>query len=296
MNGSARPWRLAVRLAAAVTFAITLPLGAQTNGARQDWDPQAILRAEGFVKPPADVERIIMAPRTDISFSTSSPDRRWFLRATGNDRGDIANYGKPHLILGGLQIDTRAARARSMTTSNRTGLTLIDPRTGATKTLETPRGASISSQVWSPNGAQVAYIANFDAASHLFVADVASGKSTQITKTPLLATLVTTIDWTADGRNIVTVLVPEGRGAPPTHGTNDIEDGPSVRLTDSRVIPTVMHPSLLQDQHDKALLKYHTTGQLVAIDVKSKAVRKIGAPAMVRSVDPSPDGQHVRVS
>ena len=296
MIGLDRPRRWSARLAAVATIVVALPLGAQNDAQRQDWNPQQILRTEAFVKPPADVERIITAPRVDISFTSPSPDRRWFLRATGPDRGDIAQYGKPHIILGGLQIDTRAARARSMTTSTRTGLALVDPRTGATRALETPKEASISAPSWSPNGSQIAYIANFGGGSHIFVADVASGRSTQITKTPLLATLVTSAEWTADGRSIATVLVPEGRGAPPTHGANGIEDGPSVRLTDSRVVPTVVHPSLLEDQHDKALLKYHTTGQLAIIDVRSKAVRKIGAPAMIRAIDPSPDGQHVRVT
>src|SRR5205085_8327858 len=50
------------------------------------------------------------------------------------------------------------------------------------------------------------------------------------------------------------------------------------------------------DPHDKAMLKYYTTGQLAVIDVKSKAVRKIGAPTMIRAVDASPDGQYLRVT
>ena len=96
-----------------------------------------------------------------------------------------------------------------------TGLTLIDPRSMAVKAIEVPKGATASSQTWSPSGAQIAYIANFDDASHLFVADVATGKAVQITKTPLLATLVTSIDWTADGKSILVVLVPENRGPVP---------------------------------------------------------------------------------
>ena len=46
------------------------------------WDPQAVLRNERFVKPPADIERLVMTPRVDISFTAPSPDQRWFLRAT----------------------------------------------------------------------------------------------------------------------------------------------------------------------------------------------------------------------
>src|SRR4029079_5049915 len=195
-----------------------------------------------------------------------------------------------------VQIDTKANRARSLTTSTHTGITLVDPRTQATKTIETPKGASISAPTLSPTGTQVAYIANFDDASHIFVGDVASGKSVQVTKTPLLATLVTGIDWTPDGKSIVAVLVPDGRGPAPTHGKNGIEDGPAVRLTESRAIPQVIHPSLLEDPHDKAMLKYYTTGQLALIDVKAKTAKKLGEPAMIRTVDVSPDGQYLRVT
>ncbi len=78
-----------------------------------------------------------------------------------------------------------------------------------------------------------------------FVADIATGKSVQLTKTPLLATLVTTVEWTADGKSLVAVVVPDGRGPAPVHGKNGIEDGPEVRMTESRVIPQVIHPSLL---------------------------------------------------
>jgi dipeptidyl aminopeptidase/acylaminoacyl peptidase len=286
---------------AATLFATPLTAQNSQNGnaaaTSASWDPQQILRTETYVRPPAVIERIVMAPRVDISFTTPSPDRKWFLRTPGMDRGDIDKFGAAHVNLGGLQIDTKAGRARTLTTSLHTGLALVDARTGATRALETPKGATISSPAWSPNGTQVAYIANFDDASHIYVADVATGKSTAVTKTPLVATLVTDLDWTSDGKNVIAVLVPDGRGAAPTHGkANGVETGPQVRLTESRRSPQVIHASLLEDPHDKALLKYYTTGQLALIDVKTKAVKKIGAPAMIKAVDVSPDGQYFRVT
>ena len=275
---------------------IATPAEAQANQASASWNPQEILRTERFVKPPENIERMIMAPRIDISFANPSPDRNWFLRQSGTDRGDIKAFGKSHAWLGGLQIDTRANRARSVTTGTRTGLSLVNPRTGATKSLEVPKGATVASPIWSPAGSQIAYIANFDDASFVYVADVASGKSTPLSKVALNATLVTTIDFTADGKQIVVALVPDGRGAAPTHGDGNIEDGPQVRLTESRALPQPFHFSLLQDPHDKALVAYYTTAQLATIDVKSKTVRKIGTPRMIRAVDASPDGSHFRVT
>jgi dipeptidyl aminopeptidase/acylaminoacyl peptidase len=288
---------LSRRLVPLVLFAASSALAQSNTVSQQDaWDPQRILKAETFVRPPANIERIIMAPRVDISFTAPSPDRNWFLKTAGAERGDILAYGKPHIYLAGVIIDTLANRSRSLTTSTRNQLFLVDPRTNATRAIETPKGASISAQTWSPAGTHVGYIANFEKESHLYVADVATGKSVQLTKTPLLATLMTGFEWTGDGKSVVVVQVPDARTAKPTHGANGIEDGPQVRLTESRIIPQVIHYSLLEDPHDKALLKYYSTGQLALIDVKTRAIRKIGAPAMIRSVDASPDGQYFRVT
>lgn len=264
--------------------------------AQESWNPEEVLRKEGWVRPPAVVERIITAPRPDISFSLQSPDRKWFVRTATPDRGDIRDYGKPHIYLGGLAIDVKANRARSLTMRAGTAITLVDPRTNATRTLQVPKGATVSSVTWSPTATQVAFIGNFVDASHVFVADVATGKSVQLTRTPLLATLETGVDWSADAKTLTVVLIPEGRGAAPTHGPDGIEDGPQVRLTEGKAIPQRVHWSLLEDAHDQALLKYYTTGQLAQIEVKSKVIRKIGAPAMIRSVDASPDGSHFRVT
>lgn len=272
--------------------------GAQNSApnAQSAWNPDEVLKKEGWVKPPAVVERIITANRTDISYSMPSPDRKWFVRTAMPDRGDIRDYGKPHIYLAGLAVDVKANRARQMTMRAGTALTLVDPRTNATKSLDVPKGATVSSPTWSPTGTQLAFIANFPDASHVFVADVATGKSTQLTRTPLLATMENGIDWSADGRTITVVLIPDGRGVPPTHGPDGIEDGPQVRLTEGRTIPQRIHWSLLEDPHDRAILKYYTTGQLAQIDVRTRAAKKIGTPAMIRSVDASPDGAYFRVT
>ena len=292
------PRRVASRLAAALIVAAPAMVQAQPQAQNTNagWDAQQILRTESFVKPPDNLVRMITTPRVDISFTNASPDRRWFLRTTGSDRGDIKAYGAPHLWLGGVQIDTRANRARSLTTSNRNGLTLVDPRTGTTRAISVPAGASISSPVWSPRGTHVAYIANFPSGSYVYLADVVSGKSAQLSRRALLATLVTTIEFTADGRAIAAILVPENQGNIPEHGPGGIEDGPQVRLTDARAVPQPVHFSLLQDPHDKALLTFYTKGQLALIDVNSKSVRAIGAPATIRDIDASPDGALVRVT
>ncbi|MGH7634127.1 MAG: hypothetical protein ACRENC_10390, partial [Gemmatimonadaceae bacterium] len=99
---------------------------------------------------------------------------------------------------------------------------------------------------------------------------------------------------TADGRSIVAVVIPDGRRAPPVEPA--IATGPEVRITDAKKDRTRVYATLLQGPQDAALLEYYITGQLALIDAKSGAVHRVGAPAMIDDVDPSPDGRYFRVT
>ncbi|MBA3855163.1 MAG: hypothetical protein C0503_12175, partial [Gemmatimonas sp.] len=70
----------------------------------QDRDPWTVLRAETWQRPAANIERMVLAERTDISFDNLSPDGRFAARLTGPGRGAIAQFGAPHLWIGGLQV------------------------------------------------------------------------------------------------------------------------------------------------------------------------------------------------
>ena len=198
-------------MAVAVLFAIAVPLRAQDvaqQGALKD-----LLAKETFIRPPAAIEKIVTAPwQQNVSLSNQSPDHKHFLKLESEGMPSVQQFGKPHYYLGGLQVDYRANRVRTLTTRGATGLEIIDASTGQTRAVETPKSATISSAKWSPDGTEIAYLANFDDATHIYVADVGTGRSRKITKTPLLATLVTSVEWTNGGKSLVGVLVPDGRG------------------------------------------------------------------------------------
>jgi len=295
LSSPPRRWSCALVLACSIGMAGVRPLGAQGAGAAA-YNPKEILQTESYVKPPAVVERIVAAPRTDnITFTNPSPDHKWFMKTQTDGLGSLTDFGKGHIYLGGLQVDTLAFRARALTTRGGRGIVLIDPATGKTHTLETAPGAGVSGATWSPDGKSIAYIANLNTSSQIFVIDVATGKEVQITTTPLNAVHVQTFDWTADGKSIVTVLVPTPRKPAPPEPA--VAPSPIVRLTEPGVDDKErIHPSLLFDTHDKDLLEYYSTGQLAVIDVKTHVIKKIGQPAMIRAVSPSPDGQYFRVT
>jgi len=292
------PKRVALRVFVGATglFTVAFSLGAQSV-TQQGWNPKDILAQETYAKPPAIVEKIVAAPRNAVAFTNPSPDKRYFLKSESEGLPTIEAFGKPHYRLStGFEVDFKANRARSLTTRGGIGLTLIDPTTGTTRTIETPKGALVNGATWSPDGKSIGYIASFDARTDVYVADVASGKSTALTtKTPLLATRVTGFDWTADGKSVVVVLLPDNRGPEPK--APDVATGPRIRTSDAGVRKQNRnYQSLLEDQHDFDLVDYYTKGQLALIDVKTKAVKKIGAPALITAVDASPDGQYFRVT
>jgi dipeptidyl aminopeptidase/acylaminoacyl peptidase len=286
--------RAAVRLAvaAALTLVARLPLAAQQSVEAD----RALLAQERYVTPPPEVARLVTAPRQlNSTLTQQSPDQRHFLVLHGDGLGSQQRFGKPHYYLGGLQVDYRANRARTLTTRGNSAIEIVDAESGARTKVEIPNGATASSPSWSPDGKQVAFLANFDDASYVYVADAKSGSAHRASGRAALPVLSTALDWTPDGGAVYAVLVPEPRMAVPREPA--VADGPIVRMTAPGVKnKTRTYASLLEGPYQKALLEYYGTGQLARIDARSGAVRNVGAPAMINEVSVSPDGQLLRVT
>jgi len=292
---STRALGLSTALAIAVAPGARAQQNSADNNGKEELPPKERLAAETYVKPPSAIERLVTAPReNNVTLNNQSPNRKFFVKLQSEGMPSVQTFGKPHYYFAGLQVDFKANRARILTTRGSSGLEIIDASTGKSHAIETPKGASVSSPQWSPDGSKIAYIANFDDASRLYVADVASGKSRQASPRALLATLVTTVDWTADGNQLVTVLIPDARKAEPKRPA--IEPGPLVRLTDEKKEKTRNFASLLRDPFEKELMEYYVTGQLATINVSNGAVKKIGAPEMISAVEASPDGKYFHLT
>lgn len=283
-------WRLVIPVALAV---LPLTLGAQ-GGLTQS--PDDILKQETYQTPPKDLADAVLAPRyLNVSLTNASPDKKWFVDEIGDGPVVMKTFAKPFHELGGQFIDFKANRARALTIRNNIGIQIISAADGTKKAIQLPPGARVSNATWSPDGKSVAFYVHGEDATHIWIADAATGVSRQVTKTPVLATLVTTFDFTKDGKQIAAVLVPDGRAAMPQPPATPT--GPSVKLameTDKNRLRTF--PSLMTTPYEEQLLEWHSTGQLALVDVARGTVKKIGAPAMIRAIDVAPDGKFVRVT
>ena len=289
-----------VRLTPALVLALCqLPLLAQGPARQKGAAPSSwaddILKQESYATPPAEVADAVLAPRyLNVNLSSVSPDKKWFVDEIGDGPVPMKTFSKPFHELGGVFIDHKANRARTLTIRNNAGLQLISAADGSKKPIQIPAGARVSNATWAPDSSAVAFFVHTDDATHIYIADVTTGKARQVTKTPVLATMVTSFEFTDNGRQIAAVLIPEGRAAMPTQP--QAPTGPTVKITDSAKNRLRTFPSLMSTPHEKDLLKWHATGQVALIDVQKGTVRKFGKPELVRSIDVSPDAKYARVT
>lgn len=237
----------------------------------------------------------MLAPRyLNISPANPSPDKLRFVHEVGDGPVGMDIFAKPYDELGGLFIDVAANRNRNLTLRNSVRLDLVSAADGSITRIETPAGSRVSNPTWSPDGRHLAFYLHTTDATHLWVADAATGRARQVTRTPVLATLLTEVSWTSDSRRIATVLIPANRGTRPT--APRVPTGPQVKLAeekDKNLLRT--YQSLMATPTDQALLAWHTTGQLALIDVASRAVTMVGTPAMIRTVEAGSGGPYLRV-
>ncbi len=280
-----------------------LPLTLLAQGGNQANAPKTgsstwaddILKQEGYVVPPPELIPAVTAPRHEnVNLSNASPDKKWFLNEISDGPVLMKTFSKPYDELGGVFIDFKANRARSLTVRNNVGIQIISAADGTKKQIQIPAGARVSNATWSPDSKNIAFFVHGETATHIWIADVATAQSRQLTKTPVLATRVSSIDFTDDGSQIATVLIPDGRS--PRPAKSEVPFGPEIKITDSNKNRLRTFPSLMTTQYEFQLLEWHSTGQAALVNVQTGAVKKVGQPVMVNSIDASPDGNYLRVT
>ncbi len=254
------------------------------------------LATEGYLSPPDEIAKLVNAPReSNFSYTAASPGaRKYFVHPISDGMPTLEQLGRPHYNLGGFQVEYAANRQRALITRSYVGVDLYDWRTAKTTRITPPAGARIGATSWSPDGSTLSFMAEFPNSTQLWLADPITGKIRQVGKVSLLATNVTNWEWTADGKSIVAVLLPEGRGAEPK--LSPIATEPLVRLNEDARLHTSTSPDLVQSPYEMALVEFYSTGQLAIIDLKSGAAKKVGTPGLIRSLDASPDARLFRVT
>src|SRR4051812_38255003 len=187
-------WRLAIPVALAM---LPLALGAQSGPPAQS--PDDILKQDTYQTPPKDLADAVLAPRyLNVALTNVSPDRKFFVDEIGDGPVVMKTFAKPFHELGGVFIDYKANRSRTLTVRNSVGIQIVSAADGSKKAVQLPPGARVSNATWSPDSKAVAFYLHGDDATQIWIADAATGVARQVTGAPVLATLVTSFDFTRD--------------------------------------------------------------------------------------------------
>lgn len=272
---------------------ILSPYAASQDEAKAPAKPDA-LSQQAYVRPPKEIEALVRAPwYKNVNLNNLSPDGRTFLIPESAGPATLADISRFYFNLAGEKIDPTGNRDRSLNLRGATGYRFFDALSGETRMIQTAFGAKLSAATFSPDGSKLAYLAHRQDGTTVWSVDVKSLASTKLTERKVLATAVTSIQWVEHGKKLVVVLVPEARPEPPK--TDGVPAQPRVQLTDPSSNRIATLKGLLATRLDEDRFEYFQTGQLAVIVVATREVKNVGKPAMIQSVDASPDGKHFRV-
>ncbi|HLR90159.1 MAG TPA: prolyl oligopeptidase family serine peptidase [Balneolaceae bacterium] len=246
----------------------------------------------GYMTPSQELVNLVDGARNpQVSVS---PDRSVLLLQDHPSLPAIEEIAQPELRLAGIRINPNTNG--SSRPGYVTGFTLRDLETGSdTEITGIPEGSRMTNVSWSPDGSYFAFLMITENGLDLWLADVERASARKLSDYKINNTYYgSPFFWTRDSASIVAKTVPENRGDVPEEST--IPTGPIIQENLGEATPARTYQDLLQNEHDEALFDYYFTSQLVELSVTEEGAKKIGEPAIYRSVTLSPDGNYFLVN
>lgn len=232
---------------------------------------------------------IVDAPQTPAV--NLGPGNAWMVLLDQPGLPTIEDLADRELRLAGLRISPRYnGPSRSSYFTGMTLRRLADTTDRVVRGLPTP--PRLENVAWSPNGALIAFTQRASDGIELWVVEVASGQARRLVGPRLNLTLADRPAWLSDNRTLIVPLVPEGRGPEPQ--ASAVPTGPVVQENIGKTAPARTYQDLLENPYHERLFEHYGTAQLARVTLDGQ-VTPVGAPGLVWSFDPSPDGRYIVV-
>jgi dipeptidyl aminopeptidase/acylaminoacyl peptidase len=261
-----------------------------------------LLAADGYQKPPKEVEDILNAPSTPTI--QLSPNHMYAMQGRPVRYPPIAELAQPMRRLAGIRINP-ATNGLHNATFNST-LTLRKVPEGTEIKVMLPPNPKLSTGRWSPDGTHFFFTNSTDKGIEIWVGEAVTGKTHRIDSVRVNDVFATagggrggggaggTVQWMADGKSLLVQAVKPNRGPEPP--VPAVPPGPDVQESLGGGRGVVTHEDMLQNVHDEDDFEYLATSQLALVDSVTGKMTPIGKPAIIESARPSPDGNYFIVT
>ena len=249
-----------------------------------------IFAQQGYKKPPKEVLDILNAPVTPNA--SISPTRDAILLSTGLRYPPLADLAQPMLRLAGLRINPASNSPHRLQYA--VALSLKRIADGSEIRIDLPPGARISSPQWSDDGKHFAFLNTTTHRVELWVGDTATGKIHNLKGLTVNSAYGDPFGWMPDSRSLIVQLVPPNRA--PAPAVPAVPREPNTQESSGKAGPIVTFEDLLKSPYDEQLFEYYATSQVALVDASNGKLTPVGPAAIIQSIDPAPDGQHLLVA
>jgi dipeptidyl aminopeptidase/acylaminoacyl peptidase len=238
----------------------------------------------GYKTPPSTVADMLLAKRpASVSIDNLG---QWMVLQQTNGYAEMEELAAPELRIAGLRINPANFSPSRMNLVY--AITLKEVNTGKEYSISgLPAKLRAQAVTWSPDQQRFAFLQLESDHVDLYMVTIATKKAIRINKSPLNIVL-NRYQWLSSESLLYFTAIKKPTEAPIRPA---VPDGPTMQENTGKASPRPTFQDLIKSPFDESLFAFYATAQLV---INNKGIEsKISAPALYKSVSPSPDKRYM---
>ena len=249
---------------------------------------QPIFAQTTYQTPPKSIADLFNAPATpSVSFNK---DGSMMMILDRTEAPSIDDLAQPELRIGGIRINP--AISGPSRAGGFTNLNIKKTRTGEEIQIKgLPSNPKMNGFLLSLDEKFLAFTQTESNGISLWVVDMTTYEAKKLTDPILNQVFGNSVGWLPDNSIIIKAVNPS-RGAMPKAPLAPA--GPVIQETSGNAAPSRTYQDLLTNPYDETLFAYFMDSQLMKVGLDGSK-SSIGKPAMIKSMDISPDGNFLLI-